>query len=647
MRLNEIAGYAIPLGLVVYLGFSEGGVEPIVHEEVGIACAWVLLMALAAGFLRRWRPPAVAMAAAGTLAALATWTLLALLWSESPGNTAVELARVSTYVGVFVLGLVLQGPGGARRTLQGVAAGVSVLALAALLSRLQPSWFGPNELAEALPDVRSRLAYPLGYWNALGGLVAIGLPLVLWVATSARIGWQRLVAAAIAPALVLVIYLTLSRGGALAALVGLAIFAALYPIRIAIVPVFATTALAGGLLIWAASSRTALADGLKTSAAERQGDELIVLVLAAAALVAFGHWLLLRAIESGRLPKPQRVPRRWAVASSAVCAALLIVTAIGVGVPGQIDERFEEFRQSEGVADDSSRLTSASSNGRWQYWKVAAGAGADNPVLGIGPGSYEYWWAREGELSGVVKDAHSLYVEAFAESGVVGVILLLGLSGLVVGAGVSRSLRASTARRAMLAAATAGAGAFIVIAAVDWVWEFPVVVVAFLLIGAAILGSRSGERESAEKSGSPGGSGMRLVIGAGAVLVIAAIALPYLSLKWLERSEAEFRAGDYRAALADADRARDVQPFAAAPRRQRVFALEASGRLDAAAAAAMEAVERERTNWQNYFILARIQLLRDRRESALEAYERARRLNPKSPLLQRPPREGQTGPAPP
>ncbi len=53
------------------------------------------------------------------------------------------------------------------------------------------------------PATRSRLSYPLNYWNGLGCLVAMGMPLLLGIATSARALAARALAAAALPALAL------------------------------------------------------------------------------------------------------------------------------------------------------------------------------------------------------------------------------------------------------------------------------------------------------------------------------------------------------------------------------------------------------------------------------------------------------------
>jgi O-antigen ligase len=69
-------------------------------------------------------------------------------------------------------------------------------------------------------------------------------------------------------------------------------------------------------------------------------------------------------------------------------------------------------RRGTSERDLLTRLQSATSRGRYQYWESAAGAQRTDPWRGIGPGTFELWWARNGTTQGFVRDAHSLYAES-------------------------------------------------------------------------------------------------------------------------------------------------------------------------------------------------------------------------------------------
>ena len=58
--------------------------------------------------------------------------------------------------------------------------------------------------------------------------------------------------------------------------------------------------------------------------------------------------------------------------------------------------------------------------------QVAVEAFGEKPVLGHGAGTYQFSWDQQRSIELPVHDAHSLYLEAFAELGVVGGLLVLG-----------------------------------------------------------------------------------------------------------------------------------------------------------------------------------------------------------------------------
>ena len=68
---------------------------------------------------------------------------------------------------------------------------------------------------------------------------------------------------------------------------------------------------------------------------------------------------------------------------------------------------------------------------RYDYWEVALGQFAADPLRGDGSGSFEVEWRREREIDEAVGDAHSLPLETAAELGPIGLALLAGLVGAV------------------------------------------------------------------------------------------------------------------------------------------------------------------------------------------------------------------------
>ena len=249
-------------------------------------------------------------------------------------------------------------------------------------------------------------------------------------------------------------------------------------------------------LIWQATRRPSLADALSTATAERQGDAMLLIVAGTCLIAGLLVGGVALAARRGRIPAAPAVPRRPALAALATVAVVLVAAFFAVGGAGRVADGFDDFKQPGGVGRDSSRLTSVVGNGRWQYWSAGAEAGAESPLTGIGPGTFVFFWAQEREAdTGFVRDAHSLFVEAFAELGVIGLFLIAGFVVLLLATGVSRALRCAGERRAELAAATAAMAAFALAAGADWLWEMAVVPIAFLLVASTVVGREAAAAE--------------------------------------------------------------------------------------------------------------------------------------------------------
>src|SRR3954451_9735921 len=165
-RLGPIlAGWVVPFALVLYLAMKGGGYDPLVSGQVGIVVWWVVVLAALVGALSAARLGAAGWVGFGLLAAFAAWTALGVNWSSSSEQSVAQIGLVATYLGVFVLALAGRGPERLRRTASAVATAIGVIAVLALLSRLHPSWFRSDQTAEFIGAARSRLNYPLNYWN--------------------------------------------------------------------------------------------------------------------------------------------------------------------------------------------------------------------------------------------------------------------------------------------------------------------------------------------------------------------------------------------------------------------------------------------------------------------------------------------------
>nr|MDQ3572293.1 O-antigen ligase family protein [Actinomycetota bacterium] len=493
----DLAATVIPIVLIVYLGLTNGGFDPVSRSVVGIAVWWIVLVGTAVNLL-----PAAGRTTAGRIlfgvaAAFAAWTAIAFAWTDSDERTATELAQVSTYLGIFALALAADGAGRWRQVLNGVTAGIVIVCGIAVLSRMRPAWF-PEQIAGAYLqeiEIESRLAYPINYSSALGAFAAIGLPLALAATSSARTIAGRAAAAGVLPLVALTLWLTTSSLSVPAAVIALATFLLLAPDRLPKLATLVVAAAGSAILFLATESRDAFDRGLPTPAAESQGGEMLVITLLVCAAVAGAQAGMSLLTRRASRPDWLRISRR----NSAIATAVAVIVAFGVGLAlggaGKLGDEWEQFKSrgagvDPGEGSRGQEILDFSGSGRYDFWESAVDANSTEPLLGIGPGTWDFWWLENGSYSAYVRDAHSLYLETLAELGIVGLILIAGLSGGVLLIGAGRAVRAPPESRLAIAAATAGCAAFVAGATVDWIWELGVLPAAFFALAAIACGAR-------------------------------------------------------------------------------------------------------------------------------------------------------------
>jgi O-Antigen ligase len=625
-----LAGWVVPFGLVFYLAMKGGGYDPLISDQVGIVVWWVVVLAALVGILPFSRLGAAGWVGFGVLAAFAAWTALGVTWSSSSEQSVAQIALVLTYLGVFVLSIAGRGAERLWRTAGAVATAIGVVAVLALLSRVHPSWFPSNDTASFIGPARSRLNYPLNYWNGLAALIAIGLPLALIFAMHARTLVMRALSAAVVPAMALTAFYTYSRGGALEIGVALVVLVALYPRRLAMVPTLAVAAAGSAILIDAGDQRNALANGLGTAHAHSQGNELLAIALVVCAGAALLQVAIGLAARYGIGPRPA-ISRATAGGAFAAAAVAAIVIAIAAGLPGFLSDKWDEFKNPTAVQPTSAqRFNSASGHGRYQWWKAAVHENGTDPLIGTGPGTFQNWWAQHGNIPGFVRNAHSLYFETLGEVGIVGLLLIMAFVLWPIIVGIRWALRFGGERRALLAGAVAACAAFVAAAGVDWVWQIPAIPVAFLLVAGAILTIAFTERTLGPDR-EPIAPRVGLVaLGLGALVLIA---IPLASTDKLRASQADVRAHDLAGALSNARTAANIEPYAATPRLQEALVLELQGNLGGAVAAAEEATNADANNWRPWMVLSRLEAERDHAAASVAAYKTAKSLDPRSPLF--------------
>jgi len=644
--LPAFASWALGAAAVIYLLLQNGGYDPIVRDQVGVA-AWVIAISgIAAGAFSLPTSTRLGTALLVAFGAYALWTALSMGWSISPEETAGELARVCSYGGILVLGLCAAGDGRrARYLLGGVTTGIGVVAVLAVLSRLHPQWFPENLNGLYLPDIEieRRLAYPLGYSSAVGVMAAVAIPLLAGAtAWSKTLSMQALGAAAL-PIAGFALVLSSSGTGTGAALVAVGAFVVLSPDRLPKILTLLTGGAGTLILLAGINDRAALDRGLPTPAALSQGNELLTIAIVIAIGTALVQVAIGLAVRYGERPRWLRVSRPQALIACAAAVVVLIPAMFVAGVPGEISDGWQNFKSrgtsSVDQTDRSAVLTDTSSSGRYQFWQSAIDANAEDPLKGTGPGTFEFHWAQDPKKFGYVRDSHSLYFDNFAELGWIGLILIVAVVLGTVAVGAWRSFTASPGARARIAAATAAAAAFAVGAGLDWLWEIPALPAIFLLLAAVVatdterdsLGGILARRVRSKVTKEP--SAVRryaprvLVVLAG-VAALYAIWFPLQENTDLRESHVAAATGDLPAAMAAARSAADAQPDAAAPLIQQAIVLELGSRFNEGAAVARRAVQKEPVNWRNWATLARLEARSGDTEGAVRAYEKSKELNP-------------------
>jgi O-antigen ligase len=621
-------------GVTFLLGFNDGTYQLTDRSAVAIAAWWALAVGIAVKAWPREWPPRAALVAAGALAAFAVLTLLSVGWAISDEKAFLEFTRVLMYLGVLVLVALAVTRRTAASVADGIALGIVAVILLALASRLFFGDVGPGAPPSFFP-VRSRLHYPVNYWNGLAILAGLAFPLLLRAAVAQRPAWLRALALAPVPAMASAIYLTSSRGGYVTAAVGVIVFCALTSRRLS---ALVATAIAGGgaaLAIKGMLARDALVNGpLGSAQASSEGESAAVLMVLLGLSCAGLYWAWCRyAGWELRLKLPL-------AAKAGIALGAIAVLAVGVSAYDPVD-KFETFKKPSGpdvglVEGDFTRshLISSTGSGRWQLWTSAVDEWETKPALGRGAGSYQSWWMEHASLPLFVRDAHSLWLETLAELGLVGLLLLVIAIGTGFVAAIARMGRLGQDRP--LVAAMAGVlAAFVVAAGIDWMWELSIVgLVAIVALG--ILVGRATE-------GSPRSAAVRRPLSrrvlrtAGVGVALAAVlfaAVPMLAQNRLEESQAAAARGDAAAAIEAAEDASAVQPWASTPYLQLALLEEQQGDLGQANRHIEDALERDRSDWSTWLVAARVQTKAGFIRRGRRSLRQAERLNRRSQLFE-------------
>ncbi len=581
---------------IVALALDSGGFGGVAIGVTG-AAAWlaIIVLAVAGGARAITRSAALA---AGALAVLAVLGAFSLGWSLDRGTGFVDVVRMSAYLGLFVLAAITLRPGSGRSALIGIAAGLVAVCLIALGSRLLGIGSGDGALVAAFPVSAGRLSFPIGYWNALGALAAMAVPVLVWLASDHRGRTTGLALAAIPPA-VLAAHMTSSRGALIAAVVGAVIVIAAAETRSRALAVVVVGALTSLPAVIAATLAAGILDAPLTSPGRAEYLVVAMLFAGIGLGAALGPAAVTR-FDATRIPGL----RMRHVLAAVFVALVALILVVG---PGEIAGDFASTAGREAKA--GGETLSVSGSGRAQFWSAALDGFAAEPLRGIGSGSYALYWNQHGELETPVQNAHSEPLELLAELGPLGLAAFVAFFAAVAVAGIRRARApggaAAGACLGLLATGLAGV-------LIDWTWGFPAVAMP-MLVAAAVLSGRALDPSSGP---APAGRRAELRMPAPAFAVVAiALALPSLwaagvlavATDRLAASDDALARGQLGEAAAAARSAAAVEPWSAGPWIALATIEQSAGNLDGARNDARRAIAITPDDFRSWLLLLQIE----------------------------------------
>ena len=629
-RLEGWTAFAAPAVLILALAVAGGGYELTPRHIAGLAVWLVVVLLLALGAASRAALAKPFYWGSGLILSLALFSALSSLWSGSIEISVTEADRVLVYLGVFVAAfLIAQTDQSRQRFGEGLWVALLGIAILMLATRLLPHVF---PVATGLSS-GSRIRYPLGYWNANGVACAIGVALSLWMTRRSTIPALRWIAVGGLPVLLLALYLTYSRGGVLALLVASICLIALSHDRLWLLCTLGIGALGALPAVLAVQARTAIAENADFPGVVDQGVEVLGFLVGGILLALALYWGLRRlerggSVLTGRalaLSRDRRVLRGLAIGA----AVLALIATVAVG-----QRAWDQFTSNDvAFTTPTSRFSSFSGTGRSEFFRVALDAFGEKPLLGHGAGTYQFSWYQLRHIEVPVHDAHSLYLQALSELGIVGGILVLAMVLTLLWTGFSAWRHAGGTQRELHAALLAACLAFAVGAAIDWFWQIAALGFVFFLASGVLVAARCAQlsRQRADANGrgpAPRRYGLAVVGLAVAWLTALALIGPLLVDREIDSSRSAAEAEKLDSAVNHALTARSIEPWAATPYIQLGLLAQARSEYPLAIERLGQAIDREDGNWVLYYLRAKAEHEAGDDAAASADRGKAQQLNP-------------------
>ncbi|HWK17005.1 MAG TPA: O-antigen ligase family protein [Solirubrobacteraceae bacterium] len=651
LRGDRALGLALGVILALIAFVTTGGVDlgPNTWTEIAIVFAGTALGAAALLLSapgRLWGGTALLL-----FAALAALTLLSISWSVQPSDSWVEANRSISYLAAFGGAIALSRLIPLRWPAMVGAIGVAstIVCGYALLVKVFPATLEPTE-------VLGRLRAPFDYWNAVGLMAALGLPALLWAGTRREgRGPLRAVAVPAIAVLVIVLMLSYSRGALLVAILGLALWFVIVPLRLRGALVLSLGALGGAAgSAWALATDALTRDQVSLSSRTTAGHAFgLVLVLLLLVLTVAGF---AAAFAMDRVELEKSTRRRVAIVLLALlaCVPLAGIAAMAAssrGLTGEVSHIWSTLTNTKGGAgDNASRLVQVS-NSRARYWSEGVKVGEHSLWTGVGAVGYGIARLRYTSDKLLAQHAHSYVIETFADFGLIGLALsaaLLAAWSVAAARAVGLRNRLRSGDSALTedqAAERIGLLTLLVVvvtfglhSAIDWTWfvpgvALPALICAGWLAGRGPLAHPTGLAVPRPSLVSERGAAAALL--AAVALVCAwTIWQPLRSANAADASVAALAKGNAKAALADARSAAARNPVDVEPLWDLSAIYGAIGRPGAAHAELTRAVRLQPANPATWLQLGEYDLQLGRRQEAIAVLQAALYLNPYSPEAQ-------------
>ena len=488
---------------VTAYGTIEGGLY---DSELWLpVAAGILVVLLATLFVRGYYEdvPRAGWAMVVLLAALVAIKGLSMIWTVSETETVEEILRSSMYLATFAIALAAASPSGRQA---GALTDIAVLIVAAvagygLLQKISPIEY------PVLSFDGVRIDSTLGYANTTAAILGMGIVLSLGRMAGMRNAVFRGLYAALVLAFLVVLYLTISRGGLASLGVGGLLLLVLARERLQVIANLLLVGVPGAWLLWRMQDLEGLllveaSEAQKVAAGAAFRNDLIVAVAVAFVLQA-GYSLLLERYE----PTARFRRIAWALVLG---GAVLVVASGGFLVVdryGGVGQTYEKLTSNPDQTENAGRrLTSLDTGYRAEYWRVAWEDWKQHPLTGTGAGTFRYTWLQERSDTNDVRQVHNLYLEQLTEIGVFGFAALLGFVALLVGHTARAAWRSSESageNGPLLAGLVAAMVVYLVSSVLEWHWYIPAATLFFFVLAAVAARLAAGEGPAAEPSVRP------------------------------------------------------------------------------------------------------------------------------------------------